>query len=96
MTRVSVAVPVFDEEAVVPELLRRIGAVLTSLPGGPHEMLFVDDGSTDRTLALLDEAASTSRTPRGRSGRFIPFSKTTAGCSSRCRRSGCFGRTTTT
>lgn len=62
MTRVSVAVPVFDEEAVVPELLRRIGAVLTSLPGGPHEMLFVDDGSTDGTLALLDEAAN--RDPR--------------------------------
>ena len=42
----------------MPELLRRVRAVLDGLPGSPHEMVFVDDGSTDRTLALLSSAAA--------------------------------------
>ena len=60
--RLSVAVPLHNEETVLPELLRRISTVLDSVPGGPHEMVFVDDGSTDRTLELLEEA--TERNPR--------------------------------
>jgi glycosyltransferase involved in cell wall biosynthesis len=55
--RVSVAVPLHNEEAGLPELLARVGAVLNSLPGGPHEMFFVDDGSYDRTLCMLEESA---------------------------------------
>lgn len=55
--RVSVAVPVYNEEEVLPELLERTGAVLAELPGGPHELLIVDDGSSDRTLELLHDAA---------------------------------------
>jgi polyisoprenyl-phosphate glycosyltransferase len=54
--RLSVAIPVHNEESVLPELLRRLRAVLDGLPGGPHEMLFVDDGSTDRTYELLEDA----------------------------------------
>lgn len=57
MTRLSIAIPVFNEETVVPELLRRVRAVLSTLPGGPHELLFVDDGSSDRTVELLEAAA---------------------------------------
>jgi glycosyltransferase involved in cell wall biosynthesis len=60
--RVSVAIPLHNEEAVLPELLRRVSAVLDALPGGPHEIVIVDDGSTDRTLAALEEAAA--REPR--------------------------------
>jgi polyisoprenyl-phosphate glycosyltransferase len=54
---VSLAIPVYNEEAVVPELLRRTGAVLDRLPGGPHEIVLVDDGSSDRTMELLEAAA---------------------------------------
>jgi dolichol-phosphate mannosyltransferase len=60
--RVSVAIPIYNEEAVVPELVRRTSAVLDSLPGGPHEIVFVDDGSSDGTLGMLEAAAE--RDPR--------------------------------
>ena len=52
--RVSVAIPLYNEEAGLPELYRRLNAVLSMLPGGPHEMVFVDDGSRDGTLELLE------------------------------------------
>jgi glycosyltransferase involved in cell wall biosynthesis len=55
--RLSVAIPVHDEESVLPELLTRLRAVLDGLQGGPHEIVFVDDGSVDRTFAILEEAA---------------------------------------
>jgi polyisoprenyl-phosphate glycosyltransferase len=54
---VSVAIPLYNEEAVLPELLRRVTAVLDGIPGGPHEIVLVDDGSSDRTLELLEKAA---------------------------------------
>ncbi len=31
--------------------------VLNDLPGGAHELVFVDDGSTDRTYDIMEEAA---------------------------------------
>jgi len=54
--RVSVGIPVHNEEAVISDLLARLGAVLSTLPGGPHEVVFVDDGSTDRTVEMLRDA----------------------------------------
>jgi dolichol-phosphate mannosyltransferase len=56
--RLSVAIPIHNEEAGLPELLARLTAVLDALPDGPHEMVFVDDGSRDRSLELLEAAAS--------------------------------------
>lgn len=53
------AIPVYNEEAVVPELVRRTTAALNAVPGGPHEIVFADDGSSDRTLELLEQAAET-------------------------------------
>jgi glycosyltransferase involved in cell wall biosynthesis len=56
--KISVAIPVHNEESVLPELLRRTLAALATLPGGPHEIVFADDGSSDRTAAMLEEIAS--------------------------------------
>jgi glycosyltransferase involved in cell wall biosynthesis len=55
--RVTIAIPIHNEEAVLPELLRRVFAVLDQVPGGPHELLLVDDGSRDGSLRILEEAA---------------------------------------
>ena len=57
--RISLAIPVFNEEAVLPELLDRLTRVLATLPGGPHEVVFVNDGSSDRSQAILEAAAAT-------------------------------------
>ena len=62
--RVTIAVPIHNEEEVLPELLRRVLAVLDQTPGGPHEFLLVDDGSRDGSMRILEEAAS--RDPRVR------------------------------
>ena len=58
--RLSVAIPVLNEETVLAEMLRRVRIVLDELAGGPHEIVFVDEGSTDRTFELLEEAAQQS------------------------------------
>jgi polyisoprenyl-phosphate glycosyltransferase len=55
--RLSIAIPLHNEESILPELVTRCIAVLEGIPGGPHELLFVDDGSTDRTLSILEEFA---------------------------------------
>ena len=60
--RLSVAVPLYNEESVLPELLRRTRAVLESIAGGPHEIVLVDDGSSDRTPEILE--AEAARDPR--------------------------------
>jgi dolichol-phosphate mannosyltransferase len=61
-SRLSVVIPVLNEEEIVPELVRRVIAVLDELPGGPHELVIVNDGSTDATAEQLDQAAA--RDPR--------------------------------
>ena len=55
--KTSVVVPVYNEEGNLPELLRRLAAVLDAT-GEPYELVFVDDGSRDGSLAILKEAAA--------------------------------------
>src|SRR5256885_1452602 len=53
----SVVIPVYNEEDNLPELYRRLRAVLEGV-GRPWEIIFVDDGSRDGSVALLRELAS--------------------------------------
>lgn len=54
--KVSIVIPVYNEEGNLPRLLPRLVPVLEGL-GRLWEVVFVDDGSRDRSLALLKEAA---------------------------------------
>jgi undecaprenyl-phosphate 4-deoxy-4-formamido-L-arabinose transferase len=51
---ISVVVPVFNEEAGLPRLYERLYAALDIL-SRPYEIIFVDDGSADRSVAVLRE-----------------------------------------
>ncbi len=51
----SVVVPLYDEEAVLPLLVARLRPVCDAL-GTTYEVVAVDDGSTDTTPALLQRA----------------------------------------
>ncbi len=54
----SVVVPVYNEEETVPLLLEELHAALD--PAGlSYELILVDDGSKDKSFALLAEAAKT-------------------------------------
>jgi dolichol-phosphate mannosyltransferase len=53
--RVSIVIPVFNEEAVLSLLLPRLRAVMDALPGGA-EAWFVDDGSRDASVQLIEQA----------------------------------------
>jgi glycosyltransferase involved in cell wall biosynthesis len=51
--KLSVIIPVYNEENTIQEILRQVRAV-----GLAHEIIVVDDGSTDRTRALLQAEAA--------------------------------------
>jgi dolichol-phosphate mannosyltransferase len=52
--RYSFVVPVFNEEETLPELERRVTAVIDALDG-PAEVILVDDGSVDSTPDLVTD-----------------------------------------
>jgi polyisoprenyl-phosphate glycosyltransferase len=54
MPSYSFVIPVWNEEEVLPELYRRLEAVISKLDGD-SEIIFVDDGSEDRSRDVLGE-----------------------------------------
>lgn len=56
MRGISVVIPVYNEEENVAEGFREVSGVLRSV-GLPYEIIYVDDGSRDTTVATLLEAA---------------------------------------
>jgi glycosyltransferase involved in cell wall biosynthesis len=56
----SVVVPIYDEEENIPALYERLTGTLSALDRG-YEIIAVDDGSRDRSFALLRELARADR-----------------------------------
>lgn len=48
----SIVIPAFNEELVIDESYKRLKEVMDST-GEPYELIFIDDGSRDRTLEML-------------------------------------------
>ncbi|MGN6697638.1 MAG: glycosyltransferase, partial [Thermomicrobiales bacterium] len=48
---ISIVLPLYNEESVLPALHARLTRALAG--EAPYELVFVNDGSSDRTLALL-------------------------------------------
>ena len=57
--KLSFVIPVFNEEENLPRLFNEISVVATQL-GYAYQILFVDDCSTDRSLAVIKELAAQS------------------------------------
>src|SRR5690349_16110209 len=55
-SHLSVIVPAYNEEEVLPEFHRRLSKVMDSLPN-TWEVIYVNDGSADSTLSLLEGLA---------------------------------------
>jgi dolichol-phosphate mannosyltransferase len=56
----SLVVPIFNEEAVIPILLRRLDVLLDSLDA-PGEVIVVDDGSDDTSAIVIEGKARADR-----------------------------------
>ena len=50
---ISIVVPVFNERETVGHFVEKISALFKNFTGADHEVIFVDDGSTDSTLELI-------------------------------------------
>ena len=50
---IAVVIPVFNEEAVLPELFQRLATVFDRAPDCAWAAIFVNDGSRDRSVALI-------------------------------------------
>lgn len=54
LPKYSLVIPIYNEEETLPELYRRISAVMDRMDG-PVELILINDGSRDRSLELLRE-----------------------------------------
>lgn len=55
--RISLVVPCYNEEEMIPLFINEIEKIMIGLPEVDYEYIFVNDGSKDRTLAILKEQA---------------------------------------
>lgn len=71
--KITIVVPCYNEEAVLPYFFSEIGRVIDGMTANSEilfELIFIDDGSTDQTLKLLREFTSKDERVR-----YISFSR---------------------
>ena len=57
MKKISLVIPMYYEELVAEECYKRVNSVLTNMQGYEHEIIFINDGSKDKTLEILEKIA---------------------------------------
>lgn len=57
MKKISIVIPMYYEELVAEECYKRVNNVLTNLHEYEHEIVFINDGSKDKTLEILERIA---------------------------------------
>lgn len=68
--KISIVVPMYNEEATLQALYEELGRVREKMPDYEFEYLFVNDGSKDRTLAMIRELAA-----KDEDVRYVSFSR---------------------
>lgn len=58
MTRLSIVIPCYNEEACIDELHARVAAVARGAAGDDHEIILINDGSKDGTWAAMQRIAA--------------------------------------
>ena len=58
MKKISVVIPMYYEEEVAQECYNRMSTVLKGIKGYEYEIIFINDGSKDKTLEILEEIAA--------------------------------------
>ena len=61
MKKVSVVIPMYYEEEVAQECYSRVSKLLTSLHDYEYEIVFINDGSKDKTLEILEKIAENDK-----------------------------------
>ena len=70
MEKISLIIPCYNEEEALPTLYKELRRVTAHMSEYAFEMLFVDDGSKDKTMPLIKEIAS-----RDERVKYISFSR---------------------
>ena len=68
--KISLIIPCLNEEKALPTLYQELVSVTKSLSNYDFDMWFIDDGSTDKTLALIKDFAKTDERVK-----YISFSR---------------------
>ena len=70
MDLISIVVPCYNEQEALPEFYKEINKVIQDMNNVSFEMIFIDDGSKDKTLSMLKSLCK-----RDKRVRFISFSR---------------------
>ena len=70
MDKISIIVPCYNEEKALPEFYRVTSRTVSDIDGAECEFLFIDDGSRDHTLDILESLCRTDSRCR-----YISFSR---------------------
>ena len=61
MKKISVVIPMYYEEEVAKECYNRLKGIVEKIDNYEYEIIFINDGSKDKTLPILMEIAEKER-----------------------------------